>query len=144
MERRFIEPVGTNLWQKSRAYSPMVVTRGGTTLWLSGHTGIVDETGGPLSKFDDQVRQTFRNIEATLKREGGQLSDIVTMTVYILDVRHGDRFVELRRGILAKDFPASALVTVAGFARPEIQVEIMPVAVIPELLSTGQRIPAFG
>jgi enamine deaminase RidA (YjgF/YER057c/UK114 family) len=55
---------------------------------------------------------------------------MVTMTVFIRDVRHGDRFVELRREILIKDFPASALVTVAGFARPDIQIEIMPVAVI--------------
>jgi enamine deaminase RidA (YjgF/YER057c/UK114 family) len=107
------------------------MTRGGTTLWLAGHTGTVDEIGAALSKFDDQVRQTFKNIEATLKCAGGQLSDMVTMTVYILDVRHGDRFVELRREILTKDFPASALVTVAGFARPEIQIEITPVAVIP-------------
>jgi enamine deaminase RidA (YjgF/YER057c/UK114 family) len=125
MERKFIGPVA------GRAYSSIVMTRGGTTLWLAGHTGTVDESGVPLSKFDDQVRQTFKNIEATLKRAGGQLSDMVTMTVYILDVRHGDRFVELRREILTKDFPASALVTVAGFARPEIQIEIMPVAVIP-------------
>lgn len=124
MERKFIGPVA------GRAYSSVVTTRAGTTLWLAGHTGTADESGAPLSGFDDQVRQTFKNIEATLKRAGGQLSDMVTMTVFILDVRHGDRFVELRREILIKDFPASALVTVAGFARPDIKIEIMPVAVI--------------
>lgn len=124
MERKFIGPIA------NRAYSSAVTTRAGTTIWLAGHTGTVDESGASLSGFDDQVRQTFKNIEATLKRAGGSLSDMVTMTVFIRDVRHGDRFVELRREILIKDFPASALVTVAGFARPDIQIEVMPVAVI--------------
>ena len=89
MERNFIGSI------PGRAYSSVVTTRGeGTTLWVAGHTGTVDESGAPLSNFDDQVRQTFKNIETTLKRAGGELSDIVTMTVFILDVRHGDRFVE--------------------------------------------------
>ena len=55
---------------------------------------------------------------------------MVTMTVFIKDPRLGDRFVELRREIFKERFPASALITVTGFARPEILVEVQGVAVI--------------
>jgi enamine deaminase RidA (YjgF/YER057c/UK114 family) len=56
---------------------------------------------------------------------------MVTMTVFINDPRHGDRFVELRREIFAGgNFPASALITVSHFARPGMLIEIQGVAVI--------------
>ena len=48
---------------------------------------------------------------------------MVTMTVFITDARHGDRFTQLRKEIF-DNFPASALITVAGLARPEMLVEV--------------------
>ena len=39
------------------------------------------------------------------------------------------RMTELRTEIFGKDFPASAAITVAGFARPEMMIEIQGVAV---------------
>jgi enamine deaminase RidA (YjgF/YER057c/UK114 family) len=52
------------------------------------------------------------------------------MTVFINDPRHGDRFTQIRKEILKDNFPASALITVTAFARPEILIEIQGVAVI--------------
>jgi enamine deaminase RidA (YjgF/YER057c/UK114 family) len=128
MPRRHIE--GT--WQKQRAFSPAVVTEGGTTIWVAGHGATQDDAGQSLAgDFDAQVRQSFKTIERTLAAAGARLADIVTMTVYITDVRHGDRFIALRKQQFADgNYPASALITVTGFARPEMLVEIMPVAVI--------------
>ena len=129
--RQCLEHEAGKSWLNTRAFSPAVITSGGQVVWIAGHTGTSTADGTALiGNFDEQVRQTFRNIKSTLSRAGGSLSDIVTMTVFILDVRHGDRFVEIRREIFTRDFPASTLVTVAGFARPEIMVEITPVAVI--------------
>jgi len=54
---------------------------------------------------------------------------MVTMTVFITDARLGDRFTQLRREIFGDDFPASALITVAGLARPEMLVEVQGIAV---------------
>jgi 2-iminobutanoate/2-iminopropanoate deaminase len=128
MPRRHIE--GT--WQKNRAFSPAVVTEGGTTIWVAGHGAVEDDNGKSLEgDFEAQVHQSFKNIERTLAAAGARLHDIVTMTVYTTDVRHGDRFTELRKQYFpAGRYPASALITVTGFARPEMLVEIMPVAVI--------------
>src|SRR5262245_10484892 len=103
----------TGTWQKNRAFSPAVITTGGRTIWIAGHTGQADDAGKSLAgDFEAQARQTFKNIEKTLAEAGAKLADIVTMTVFISDVRTGDRFTEIRREIFGKDFPASALITV--------------------------------
>jgi enamine deaminase RidA (YjgF/YER057c/UK114 family) len=119
-------------FQKSRAYSPAVITQGGRTVWLAGQTATRDAEGHDISgDFDAQVKTIFALIDATLRRVGGSLADMVTMTVFINDPRHGDRFVELRRGFFADGkFPASALITVSHFARPGMLIEIQGVAVI--------------
>jgi enamine deaminase RidA (YjgF/YER057c/UK114 family) len=123
----------TGTWQQSRAFSPMVATNGGRMLWVAGHGATHDANGKPLDgDFDGQVRQSFANLSATLARAGGKLQDIVTMTVFIIDARYGDRFIEMRKAYFPEGFPASALITVAGFARPSMMVEIQCVAVAPE------------
>jgi 2-iminobutanoate/2-iminopropanoate deaminase len=109
-----------------RAFSRAVITSGGRTIWLAGQTaapGIVE--------FDAQVRDVFEKLGATIKAAGGSgLSDMVTMTVFINDSRHGDRFVELRKETFRENFPASALITVTSFARPGILVEVQGIAVV--------------
>jgi len=60
----------------------------------------------------------------------GRLADMVTMTVFITDARLGDRFTQLRREIFGDNYPASALITVAGLARPEMLVEVQGIAVV--------------
>ena len=52
------------------------------------------------------------------------------MTVFITDARYGDCFTQLRKEVFGDDFPASALITVAGLARPEMLVEVQGIAVI--------------
>jgi 2-iminobutanoate/2-iminopropanoate deaminase len=118
-------------WQQKRAFSPAVITEGaGRTVWLAGHTGHVDDAGRSLAgDFDAQCRQTFRNIEKTLAQSSARLSDMVTMTVFLIDARHTTRMTELRTEIFGKDFPASAAITVAGFANPTMMIEIQGVAV---------------
>jgi 2-iminobutanoate/2-iminopropanoate deaminase len=129
MQRRFYK--GT--WQQNRAFSPAVATTGGRTVWMAGQGATHDKDGKSLAgNFEAQTHESFRLLSETLKSVGGSLSDIVTMTVYIVDARHGDRFVEIRKSYFPDGFPASALITCAGFAKPEMMVEIMPVAVIAD------------
>jgi hypothetical protein len=73
----------------------------------------------------------FARLGRTLAESGAGLSDMVTMTVFLTDSRYDPRFLELRREIFGDDFPASALITVVGLARPELLVEVQGVAVIP-------------
>lgn len=116
---------------QARAFSPAVITEGGKVAWLAGQTVTEDANGAPLAgNFEGQVREIFARIGQTLEEAGGTLADLVTMTVSITDPRYGDRFTELRREIFGDDFPASALITVAGLARPGMLVEVQGIAVI--------------
>ena len=119
-------------FQKSRAYSPGVITEGGRIVWLAGQTATRDEAGNDISgNFDAQVRTIFSLLDKTLKQVGGNLANMVTMTVFINDPRLGDRFVEMRAKMFPDgNFPASALITVSHFARPGMLIEIQGVAVI--------------
>jgi 2-iminobutanoate/2-iminopropanoate deaminase len=127
MKKTFVR--GT--WQKSRAFSPAIVTEGGRTVWIAGHTGQKDDSGKSLAgDFEAQTYQTFRNIEATLKEAGASLKDIVTMTVFLTDPRNTTRMTEIRSEIFGSDFPASAAITVTGFADPNMLIEIQGIAVI--------------
>ena len=114
-----------------RAFSPAVITEGGKVIWIAGHTGQKDSNGKSLAgDFDAQMRQTFKNIEATLKEAGASLTDIVTMTVFLADSRYTTRMTEIRTEIFGEDFPASAAITVTGFADPSMLIEIQGIAVV--------------
>jgi 2-iminobutanoate/2-iminopropanoate deaminase len=56
-------------FQKSRAYSPAVITEGGRTVWLAGQTATRDAAGADISgNFEAQVKAIFALIDATLKK----------------------------------------------------------------------------
>jgi len=110
---------------QQRAFSRVVTTEGGKTLWLGG------QTGAPTANFDQQVRGIFSELDKNIKASGGSgLADMVTMTVFITDTRLGDRFIELRKEAFKECFPASALITVTGLAQPGLLIEIQGMAVV--------------
>lgn len=129
---RTIEHLEGSEFQKSRGSSPAVVTSGGQIIWLSGHLATKDLEGNSI-EYDiaAQTRTVFSLIDQTLRRAGGTLADLVTMTVFIIDPRHGDCFVEIRKQFFPDGkFPCSALIPVTQFVRPGIMIEIQGVAVI--------------
>ena len=110
---------------QSRAFSRAVTTQGGKILWLGG------QTGSPDKNFEGQARDVFAALDQTVRANGGAgISDMVTMTVFIVDVRNGDRLTEIRKEIFKDCYPASALITVTGLARPGLLLEIQGMAVI--------------
>jgi 2-iminobutanoate/2-iminopropanoate deaminase len=118
--------------QKNRAYSPAVITEGGRVVWLAGQTATVDGDGKDISgNFEAQTHRVFALIDQTLRRVGGTLANLVTMTVFIKEPRYGDRFVELRKQKFPDgNYPGSALITVTNFARSGMEIEIQAIAVI--------------
>jgi 2-iminobutanoate/2-iminopropanoate deaminase len=114
-----------------RGYSEAVITEGGKTVWLAGQTATMDDSGKSLaSDFDGQVRQLFKNLDRTLQKAGGKLGDMVQMTVFITDVRYGNRLTEIRREVFGDNFPGSALITITALAVPDAKIEIQGYAVI--------------
>jgi 2-iminobutanoate/2-iminopropanoate deaminase len=111
---------------ETSGYSQAVVTNGGRIIWLAGA-----DAGHYPEAFEAQVRDTFNNIQATLAKQNARLSDIVTMTVYLKDVRYREAFGKVRREFFKENFPASTQITVTGFAgSPDQLVEVQAVAVV--------------
>lgn len=127
-----IEHLPPSEFQKSRSFSPAVITEGGRIVWLAGQTTVVDLDGKDIAgRFEEQARTVFALIDRTLQRAGGSLANLVTMTVFINDPRNGDRFVQIRGEYFPDGrYPCSALLTVSNFARPGCVIEIQGVAVI--------------
>jgi 2-iminobutanoate/2-iminopropanoate deaminase len=116
---------------QQRGYSPAVITEGGRIVWLAGQTGTVDDSGKSLANdFEGQARQIFKGFDAVLRKAGGTLADLVQMTVFVTDVRYGERLWQVRKEVFGDDFPGSAMVTIAALANPDAKIEIQGYAVI--------------
>ena len=70
--------------QKSRAYSPAVITEGGRIVWLAGQATTTDADGRDISgNFEAQTHQVFALMADVLRGAGGTLANLVTMKVFI-------------------------------------------------------------
>ncbi len=133
-------------FQLSRAFSPGVITEGGRIVWVAGQTATRDNNGADIANnFEAQVRQVFSQVDQVLKRAGGSLANVVSMTVFIKESRYGDRFVEMRKDMFQNgNYPGSALITVTNFARPGIEIEIQAIGVIGDRCSSESPCSAEG
>jgi|SRR5215471_3343890 len=126
---QYLEPTNAQ-----RSYGAGVVTEGGRIVWLAGMGGTVAADGKKIVDFAGQTRRAFQNIEAALKRAGGSLDNVVSMTVMIRNQADGDEFVRIRGELFHDRYPASMLITAKDFANPDLLVEIQSVAVIGDQL----------
>jgi 2-iminobutanoate/2-iminopropanoate deaminase len=123
-EKKFIDP------QPQLGQSRAVKVRGGRMVFLAGHTA--GEMGNPSDAFNftAQAQRTFARIKSSVETAGGQLSDIVSMSVFMTDMRHVSEFQSVLRELFADNLPASSYVEVTHLARPELLLEIQPIAVV--------------
>jgi enamine deaminase RidA (YjgF/YER057c/UK114 family) len=106
-------------------YSHGVEVPAGKRLVLcSGQLGIGPDDAVP-EDAGAQAELCFRNIEAILGEAGLGLRDIVRINAYVTDSAYLRPYMDVRDRLFA-DFgpPASTLLIVSGFARPEFKVEV--------------------
>jgi enamine deaminase RidA (YjgF/YER057c/UK114 family) len=128
MPKHIVQPPTLPDPSTSRAYSHGV--RAGNLFFLAGQTGHDVQAQPGLGRFEAQTRRAFERMRLILEAAGGSLDDLVTMTVFVTDIRYGDEFVRLRADILKRDFPASALIGISQLANPDALIEIQAVAVL--------------
>jgi 2-iminobutanoate/2-iminopropanoate deaminase len=103
--------------------------RFGDLLFISG-CAPVDETGRLVGAGDVaiQARQVLSHIGTVLRHVGGDFSDILKVTVYLLDVDDRVAVNEVRKEFFGDSRPASTLIEVRRLAVPGMLVEIDAVA----------------
>jgi 2-iminobutanoate/2-iminopropanoate deaminase len=125
LKKEFIDP------QPQESRSTAVKVKGGTMLFLAGHTASQPRPDADLGNFEAQFKATFDKIKNTLTKAGGTFDDIVSMGVFLTDLRYIPEFTKLAKGVFKKDFPAVTFIEVSHLARPQSLMEIQPIAVIP-------------
>ena len=102
---------------KPVGYSYAAETRGGRVLFLAGQVA-KDRDGRVVGKGDliAQFRQVCENLKTLVTAAGGQLTDVVKLTIYVLDAgefkRQGQPIGVVYREYFGKHFPAMTLVGV--------------------------------
>ncbi len=105
--------------------------RVGDLLFLSGQAAI-DEMGNIVGAedFDQQVAQTFVNIDRVLAAGGSSRDKIVKVTIYLTDMANFPKIVEARKQYFSEPYPADTIVEVKALALPELMVEIDVIAAV--------------
>jgi enamine deaminase RidA (YjgF/YER057c/UK114 family) len=112
------------------------VVRYGDTVAVAGQCGTDDSGRVVPGGIEPQTRRAFERLELALTAAGGTLADIVTMTVFITDIRDGRDFTRIRAEYLGSDFPASALIGCSALMPAGAVVEIQATAFIPRSTTT--------
>ena len=77
---------------------------------------------------EEQAVLCFEAIGACLKEAGMTFADIVRINAYVTDRAHMAPYMAVRDRYVALPPPASTLMIVGGFTRPEFTVEIEAIA----------------
>jgi enamine deaminase RidA (YjgF/YER057c/UK114 family) len=105
-------------------YSHGVEVPAGRRLVLcSGQLGIGPDDAVP-EDVGAQADLCFRNIAAILGEAGLGLKDIVRINAYVTDRAYLRAYMDVRDRLFSEPAPASTLMIVSGFARPEFKVEV--------------------
>ena len=105
----------------------VAVPAGARLVFCSGQLGIAPDGMVPPD-VEGQAALCFDNIAAILAEAGMALADIVRINAYVTARDHMAGYMAARDRIVASPPPASTLMIVGGFTRPEFLVEIEAVA----------------
>ncbi|WP_313817679.1 RidA family protein [Citricoccus sp.] len=85
-----------------------------------------------IGDVEAQTVKAMDNIKMLLEEAGGEMEDIVKVTVYLTDVRYRETVYRTMGTYLKGVFPVSTGIVVQALARPEWLVEIDATAVLSE------------
>ena len=108
----------------------VVVPAGQKLVFCSGQLGIGADKLVPPG-CAGQTRICFDSIAAILAEAGLGLEHVVRINAFVTGREHLADYMAVRNTLFAAPYPASTLMIVSGFARPEFVVEIEAIAAGP-------------
>jgi reactive intermediate/imine deaminase len=104
----------------------------GDALYVSGIVPVDAEGNVVGDDVVSQARQVFEIMRRVLAAAGAQPSDVVKVTVYLLDIDDRPLINPVRQEFFGESRPASTLVEVSRLAVPGARLEIEAVAHLPD------------
>lgn len=114
-------------------YSHMAIVKPGARLIFLAGQGGENEKGEHLADFRGQVRQAFANVNAALAAAGAKASDIVKLTILIVDHSEDKLGIygeEFGRAFGANVKPPATLIPVPRLALDSMLFEVEAVAAV--------------
>jgi len=129
-----IERINPGELVRPSGFSHAVAARGGRLVFLAGQTAHGSDGrivgGGVVGQFE----RALGNLLTSLRAAGGSPDDLVSLTVYLLDVddyrAHARQIGEVWRRLAGPDYPAMAAVGVQRLWDPAALVEVQGIAVV--------------
>ena len=119
--------------------------RAGDTVYLSGQLGLDPATGNLAEGIDAQAHQVFRNLRAVAQAAGGELDDVVKLTLLMADLADFGKVNEIMATYFKPPYPARATYQVAALPKAAaLEVEAILVRAPPGACAArlGARPPA--
>ena len=119
-ERRVIQPEGYN---RGLPFTPGILVD--DTLYVAGFSGEDPQTGAVPRDFEKEVKQALEKIGVILKAADMQYNDVVSVQVYLTDMKLFDRMNAVYRSYFSEPRPTRTIVGIAkliGKSRIEITV----------------------
>jgi reactive intermediate/imine deaminase len=92
--------------------------RTGNLVFLSGQIPLVPDTMGVVEgDFEARARQVFSNLEAVAKAAGGNLNDVVKLTIFLTDLDNFATVNAVMEDFFEQPFPARAAGGVASLPK---------------------------
>jgi reactive intermediate/imine deaminase len=92
-------------------YSQAVRT--GNTIYLSGQIPLDPATMELVDGMEAQIRRVFDNLAAVSEAAGGDLNDIVKLTIFLTDLSHFALVNQIMAEYFSEPYPARAALGVA-------------------------------
>lgn len=90
----------------------------GATVYLSGQISLDPKTMELVQgDMRAQVERAFRNLQAVATAAGGNLADIVKLTVYLTDLSHFALVNEVMASFFSEPYPARAAIGVTALPK---------------------------
>jgi enamine deaminase RidA (YjgF/YER057c/UK114 family) len=128
-----VERINPEELPRPSGFSHAVSAPAGRMVFLAGQIG-TDRDGSVAGGVVSQFEQALGNLLTALAAAGGQPADLVSLTIYLVDVEdyqaHGREIGAAWRRLTGTGYPAMAGVGVTRLWDPAALVEIQGIAVL--------------
>jgi 2-iminobutanoate/2-iminopropanoate deaminase len=127
-EKKVISPpeFGGAMGADRLPFSPGILVDG--TLYISGQMGSDRKTGTYPADFDAEVRNCLEYIGLILKEAGMSYSDVVSVQVFLTDMKLFAQMNAVYASVFKPPRPARATVGVSALASPNARIEMSAIA----------------
>jgi enamine deaminase RidA (YjgF/YER057c/UK114 family) len=114
-------------------FSHAVTVAGGRLIFLAGQTALGPDGRIHGDSVMHQFERALGNLLTALREAGGEPGDLVTLTVYLVDIddyrAHAREAGQVWRRLAGRDYPAMAVIGVHRLWDPDALVEVQGIAV---------------